>query len=193
MLRFKQSATGVAGANPTAAAPVSAPCVPVPAAPPATRRAVNVGMGQVIIGGREAELVISGLGSCIGLAIWSPTRKVGALAHVVLPTSKGTPPSNATPAKFADWAVPKIIDELAAQGAQRDELVAKMAGGAHPLAASSADVGRQSAEAIEYLLSEAGVPISGKSIGGTVGRAVHFLPETGVFEVKQMNGAAQAI
>lgn len=51
-----------------------------------------------------------GLGSCIGLVIHDETRKIGGLAHVMLPKSSGKP--NERAGKYADTAVEVLIKEL---------------------------------------------------------------------------------
>ncbi len=86
----------------------------------------SVGMGQIVVAEAPAELV-SVLGSCVGVALYHPRLKVGALAHIVLPKSSG---GGAAPGKFADTAIPYMIAELAKAGAARAGLVAKIAGGA---------------------------------------------------------------
>ncbi len=43
------------------------------------------------------------LGSCIGLALYHPGRKIGVMAHIVLAESAGR---DGIPGKFADTAVP---------------------------------------------------------------------------------------
>jgi len=56
-------------------------------------------------------------GSCVGLALYHPRLKTGALAHIVLPTASGR---GALPGKFADTALPQLLAEFARAGIPRE-------------------------------------------------------------------------
>lgn len=151
-------------------------------------------LGEAVIGGPGSELVALGLGSCIGLALWSPRQRWGVLCHIVLPDSEGAPADPATPAKYADQAVAWAVDALTARGARREELVAKVAGGARVLALPIAtEIGQRNAVATLAALRDQGIPVAGTRTGGGVGRTVRFYPETGRFEIRPVGGAGEII
>jgi chemotaxis protein CheD len=142
----------------------------------------TVGMGQ-IAAGREAERLRAILGSCIGLALYHPRLKAGALAHIVLPDSAGR---GGSPGKFADTAVPQMLDVLRALGAPAIGLTAKFAGGANMFAGSGPlQVGDANVEAVERVLRGAGVRIVGRDVGGTNGRRVTFDCTDGTMTVER--------
>src|SRR3954453_14838404 len=88
----------------------------------------SVRMGEMSVGfGAGAELVARGLGSCIGLALVDRVAGVAGLAHIVLPEAQD---KQATTGKFADLAVPELIDQMCTAGASRRRLEAAIAGGA---------------------------------------------------------------
>ena len=71
------------------------------------------GMGQiVVVTGQEFARAV--LGSCVGVAIYDPSEKLGALAHIVLPSADGRP---GLPGKFVDTAIPWMIEALQQRGA----------------------------------------------------------------------------
>ena len=89
-----------------------------------------VRMGELAVSAEAGHMLMSlGLGSCIGLALIDRRGGIAGLAHIVLPTSTGHVPGPAAH-KFADHAVPALIDELAAVGAPRVRLQAMLVGGA---------------------------------------------------------------
>lgn len=153
------------------------------------QRPLNVGLGQMAIAGSDESLVIYGLGSCIGLVLWSRLKQVGSLSHIVMPNSRGVSFQPANPAKYVDWAVPEAIEALARLGVRREELVAKLAGGAHTLGgALGTGIGSQNAQATLALLREQRVRVLAQHIGGTVGRTIRFGPDTGRVEVRTVGG-----
>lgn len=130
-----------------------------------------VGMGQ-IAAGRPPERMRAVLGSCIGLAIYHPRLKTGAMAHVVLPDSAGR---GGPPGKFADTAVPEMLRQLGRLGVPAAGLAAKMAGGANMFNGSGPlQIGDANAQAVLQALRAAGIRVLAQETGGTCGRRVTF-------------------
>jgi chemotaxis protein CheD len=86
---------------------------------------VNVGVAQVKIGA-SIHTLRTILGSCVGICIYDRQKKVGGLAHVLLPESTG--PEN--PEKYADTAIPILVNLLLKEDCKREFMSAKIAGGA---------------------------------------------------------------
>lgn len=92
-------------------------------------REIKVGIGDLNIAAPPDRLITLGLGSCVGIAIYDNINKIAGLAHIMLPDSSGfTNQSN--PLKFADKAIPILIEKLKQNGAQQRYLKSKIAGGA---------------------------------------------------------------
>lgn len=131
----------------------------------------TVGMGQ-ICSARGPSRLKAVLGSCVGVAILHPRFPTGVMAHVVLPEASGR---TGSPGKFADTAVPHMIDLLNTMGVPRAGRVAKITGGARMFAASGPmQVGDNNVEAVTRALSAAGIRVIAKDVGGTSGRRVTF-------------------
>ena len=117
-------------------------------------------------------LACIGLGSCIGLTLVDRTKGVAALAHVMLPES--TQPDPPQPHKFADLAVPALIDLALSQGASRTRLEACLVGGAamFQFGGSGQDIGQRNAAAVTRLLEKERIPVRASETGGSKGRTV---------------------
>ncbi|MGI6081445.1 MAG: chemotaxis protein CheD [Limnochordia bacterium] len=148
----------------------------------------TVGLGQLAVAGPGGELVTYGLGSCIGLVLWSASKRIGALGHIVMPDSRGKPVDPKNPAKYADWAVPELLKALRLRGVRKEELTAKLAGGARTLGTLSSDIGRQNTAATLAVLEEQKIDVVARSVGGSVGRTIRFYPETGQVELRFVGG-----
>ncbi len=48
---------------------------------------IKVGMADYKVGRSPSTLISYGLGSCIGVSLYDPLRKVGGLLHIMLPDS----------------------------------------------------------------------------------------------------------
>ncbi|WP_445147950.1 chemotaxis protein CheD [Baekduia sp. Peel2402] len=117
-------------------------------------------------------LACIGLGSCIGLALVDRAKGVAALAHVMLPESSQPDPPQ--PHKFADLAVPALIDMIIAKGASRIRLEACLVGGAamFQFGGSGQDIGQRNGQAVTKLLGEHRIPVRATATGGSKGRTI---------------------
>lgn len=145
---------------------------------------VHVKIADLAVKKNSGILVTFGLGSCIGIALYDKSCKVGGLAHILLNDSnKFIRPgvSNVNPAKFADTAIPKMIGEMVAIGAKKNSLEAKIAGGASlfNFQSDSGSVGEKNIEAVRSALKREGIRISYEEVGGSCGRTMRLFIETG--------------
>lgn len=150
---------------------------------------VKVGISDYRITHAPNQLATLGLGSCIGIVIYDERTKIGGLSHIMLPDSKFF--SNKTDLKiekFADLAIPKMVEELRLEGSSK-KLVAKIAGGASmfQFQTKSQNIGERNIEAVEQVLSELNIPIISKHVGGNMGRSLFVDLETSIVTVKMVN------
>jgi len=132
-----------------------------------------VRMGELAASAVAGDVLVSlGLGSCIGLALVDRRVGVAGLAHIVLPSSGGNAPAGSF--KFADCAVPELIDRVVVAGARRPMLEAALVGGASMFAVSTAslEVGVRNEAAVRDLLAELKIPIIAAETGGDRGRTI---------------------
>lgn len=141
-----------------------------------------VGLGELKYADQPGEeLTCLGLGSCVAVSAWDKANKQGAMAHVVLPEC--TPGRDRTP-KFADVAVPELIENLKKKGAVPNQLEIKLVGGAHmaPNDAPSMPlmrIGERNIEAVKEQLKKLGLRAKAEDLGGNNGRTVRLDVESG--------------
>lgn len=138
-------------------------------------------MGEFAVG-HNGELLRTLLGSCVGLALYDRRAKVGGLAHIVLPESKGR---TERPGKFIDTAIPALIDAMKKHNANPSKLTAKIAGGASMFSHSiAADIGRKNVDACREQLKQLNIPLIANHCGGTQGRKMSFNTGNGVINIE---------
>ncbi len=77
---------------------------------------IRVKIADYAVKKEEGMLITVGLGSCVGVALYDSFAKVAGLAHILLPDSAlFKTPSN--PAKFADTAIPLLLEQMISVGA----------------------------------------------------------------------------
>lgn len=157
---------------------------------------IKVGIADLKVGQAPATLISYGLGSCMGISVYDPQKKIGGLLHIMLSDSTQSK-STENPAKFADTGIPLLIKEVVAAGAVKRRLVAKMAGGAQMFAFANATdvmkVGERNAVATKEILKKMGIPILAEDTGGTRGRTVSIDLNNGDYFVKTVDKGERKI
>lgn len=135
---------------------------------------IKVGISDYKITEAPNELVTIGLGSCVGIALYEPRMRVGALIHIMLPDSSGFKDKSKW-MKFADLALPKVAMEIQ-EKTNRKKLIAKIAGGASMFSfqseSKSAQIGRRNVQAVKQTLEALDIPLLGDHTGGNIGRTM---------------------
>lgn len=157
---------------------------------------LTVGMGEIqVVRGAGHVLTALGLGSCIGVCLYDPLTRVAGMVHVVLPQSQADKKGE-LPGKFADTAIPALVQSMIEMGASASRLKAAIAGGAQLFqfgVSSSLDVGARNAEAVITALRNAGIPLLAKDVGGSVGRTLRLVSDNGLVAVRTIGGAEREL
>jgi chemotaxis protein CheD len=155
-----------------------------------TTESVRVGVGDLAVTD-GATLTSSGLGSCVGIAVYvDGASLVAGLLHAMLPAAdEATQGRFDMPAKYVDAGLEALVTRLEDAGADRSRLVAKVAGGSEMLdVAVTEPVGRRNVDAARDCLSRLSVPVQAEDVGGDYGRSLEFAPSTGTLRVTNADG-----
>lgn len=151
---------------------------------------IKVGMADLKVGKSPDSIISYGLGSCVGIALYDPQAKVGGLAHIMLPDSTQARATDNS-AKFADTAIPALLDQVVRLGGNPSKITAKMAGGSQMfIFAQATDVmriGDRNVDAVRQVLKSLSLRIVAEDVGGNYGRTVELLLDSGVFLIKTVN------
>jgi len=136
---------------------------------------IKVGIADLNVVLDPGAIMTIGLGSCIGIALYDRTIKVAGLAHIMLPDSTQFK-SNTNPMKFADLAIPLLIEKMEKEGCNKRNMIAKIAGGASMFNFSDksiiSDIGKRNSEAVKKALKDESIRIMAEEIGGNKGRTM---------------------
>lgn len=157
---------------------------------------VKVGMADLNICHAPDAITTLGLGSCVGVALYDKTKKIGGLVHVMLPDSTKVT-QNQNRAKFADTGIVWLVEMMKKEGASPALLTAKIAGGAQMFAFKTNSemlrVGDRNVEAVKATLDRLRIPILAQDTGLNYGRTVEFYPETGDYIIKAVGKQIKTI
>ena len=145
-----------------------------------------VGIGDMKLGRQEGTIITYALGSCIGIALYDPMIKLGALVHIMLPERVN---SDANIFKYADTGVRETLRKLYAYGAVKHRLTAKIAGGAKMFdmkgkSSAMGNIGERNAQMVKRVLMQEGIRIVKEDTGANYARTMSIDLATGMVLVK---------
>lgn len=152
---------------------------------------IKVGIADLNIAKNGDILVTYALGSCVGICIFDSVRKIAGLSHIMLPASAGFSPTGNQIYKFADLAIPALIEMMEANGAKKICMKAKIAGGAKMFAnvnnSALANIGERNVVAVKETLQRLHIPIVVEDTGKDYGRTQYFSSVDGSMTIKSVN------
>ncbi|WP_252313795.1 chemotaxis protein CheD [Sinobaca sp. H24] len=159
---------------------------------------IRVGMSDWKVSAEKELLRTSGLGSCIGVVIYSPVKPLAVMAHILLPDCPEDQWENKQlRTKFADTSIEDIVYFFRQHHISSRKLAAKMAGGAQMFAMSpvkeNKSIGLRNAEAVKEALQHYSVPLLAADTGGDKGRTITFDPGSSNLYIRKAYGEEKVI
>ena len=154
---------------------------------PPPRKTLVVGVADMVASNdSSAELVNYSLGSCLGITVYDPIKKVGGLLHIMLPDSRiDAVRAVSAPFMFVDTGVPRLFQAVCNLGAERSRLTIKVAGGAQLLDEHGVfNIGERNQRALSGLLAHNGYAIHAHDVGGLSSRTLRMDLTTGTITIK---------
>ena len=133
------------------------------------------------------------VGSCLAACIYDESKKIGGMAHIMLPRNNTGKTTIGTihEGKFADDAVEVILKKMNAISPVL-RLKAKIAGGAKIFSHETDDgilnIGNKNILGLHEILKEKKIPVVAESVGANYGRWVTFSCDNQRAIVKEKDG-----
>jgi chemotaxis protein CheD len=147
---------------------------------------INIGIAEIGVS-TAPDILRTILGSCVGICLYEPESKTGGISHIMLPTYKS---SSTVKEKYADTAIPLLIEKFEEIGLEREKIVAKIIGGATMFKLSEnstmSQIGKNNSVKAVEILDELNIEITAQDIGGDFGRTIDFYLDTGMIKVKSL-------
>lgn len=157
---------------------------------------IKVGMADLNIAKFPNFLTTLGLGSCVGITLYDKTNKIAGLAHIMLPSSKEIK-NNQNVAKFADTGIDELIELMIKAGANKNNLVAKIAGGSQMFNFNSSNdilkIGERNVIATKLKLKELNIKIISEDTGGNFGRTILLSSVDGSLHIRTIGHGEKTI
>jgi len=150
---------------------------------------VGVGLGEIAVSqNRDEVLVAFGLGSCVGVGVFDPIKRVAGLLHAVLPEPLNGSDMEST--KYVGNGIKKLFEEMEKLGADRNKLVIRIAGGANMLTSpglsKTFDIGTRNVTSAINILNKYQLKIVSQSVGGNIGRTFRVYVNDGKMTIRMI-------
>ncbi len=147
-------------------------------------KVIDVNTGMVKAAKAGTILRSLAIGSCVVIAAYDSSEKVGAMAHIMLP---GRAPRGADHGKtrYAADAIDEMIHRITRTGANKRELEVCLVGAGNVLKKPDDTICKDNIESITHLLSEKDIPVKAAALGGTVRRSIFLDIESGRVSFKE--------
>lgn len=151
------------------------------------RANITIDISDMKLGSAQEDILVTySLGSCVGLTLFDPVAKLGAMIHCMLPLSKIDPEkARLKPFMFVDTGVAAMLGELYKRGAQRQNLIAKVAGAGSPLGREETfRIGQRNYTILRKFLWKNNILIDKEDVGGSKARTLFLYMNEGRTTVK---------
>lgn len=142
-------------------------------------------MGEVSVLSVSGEIVCYGLGSCIGVFLYDRFKKIGAGAHIMLPSNEKRSES--------DVMLKQIVDQMIDEGSNLLTIRARLVGGADILGINAYHIGIKNLGYVRSWMKNRGVMIIGEDTGGVESRTARLDIETGQLQIKNSKNEKYSI
>jgi len=123
------------------------------------------------------------VGSGAAVCVWDPVRRVGGMAHFLLPEAGSAPPAP----RYGDVAMKSLLEQLGALGG-RSYRAMLYGGSAPPISSGSGHLGERNVAAAITFLALRGIPVVERDVGGAGARKIVFDPEAGGVVATRVGG-----
>ena len=136
---------------------------------------ITIGIADMKMAKDKGMLVTYALGSCIGICLYDPQIKLGAMIHIMLPINMEAGRKNTM--KYVDTGLRETLRQMEAKGASRSRITAKIAGGARMFEVSGGslgNIGQRNIESVHMNLKKEGIRLLKEDVGGNFARTLLF-------------------
>lgn len=138
------------------------------------------------------EMIVTVLGSCISACVRDKYKGVGGMNHFMLPVQRenmesGPLSSLSESARYGNWAMEYLINEILKNGGDKRNLEVKVFGGGKVLESmSKIDIGKKNIDFVHQFIVNEALQLVAEDVGGLYPRKVLYFPDTGSVKVRKL-------
>lgn len=143
---------------------------------------VNVGISDLSIS-KSPNILRTTLGSCVGIVLYSPEAKIGAISHIMLAKDPMGKDKLKSPGKYGETALPLLIKMMEDEGCKLGSYSARIFGGASMFKNITSpflnNIGEGNIIIVKEFLNQRKIPLIFEDVGGHDGRTISLYLDDG--------------
>lgn len=152
-----------------------------------SKKSLGIVGGEFAITFDQDDIPISTLlGSCVSVMVYDKVLKIKGMNHFLLPTSCS---SNGSSCRFGLNAMEVMLNEMYKLGSKKENLSAKIAGGATMIKNLTSNIGEQNVSFARHFCSIEKIPIVAQSVFGNNGRVIMLDSDFNTFTKTVINSS----
>ncbi|MCE9500041.1 MAG: chemotaxis protein CheD [Leptospira sp.] len=149
---------------------------------------ITVGIAE-IKSGKTPDVLRTTLGSCLGIVLYNPETKSGAISHIMLAHDSLGKDSSKNPGKYGETALPLLLKTMEAEGNKPGSFGARIFGGASMFQGINSsflqNIGENNIAIVKSFMLAKSIPILAEDIGGHEGRTISLYLDDGRILLKK--------
>ncbi len=131
---------------------------------------VYVNSAEVVIGTGETILKSSPIGSCIVVAAYDSKKRIGAMAHIMLPGH--APEQSSEKTKYAADGIEEMLNQMLKIGSNANNIEVCLVGAGNVLQKEDDTICKDNIKSVTAILAEKNIPVRASVLGGTERKSV---------------------
>jgi chemotaxis protein CheD len=149
---------------------------------------INIGIAELAIS-RSPNILRTTLGSCLGVVLYNPDAKIGAIAHIMLAKDPMGKDKLKNPGKYGETALPLLVKMMEDEGSKLGTFSARIFGGASMFKNITSqflnNIGESNIAIVKEFLTMRKIPIIAEDIAGHDGRTISLYLDDGRILLKK--------
>ncbi len=138
---------------------------------------IDVNTGELKLAKCQGMLRSVAIGSCIVVACYDPIKKIGVMAHIMLPGKAAANFEMKT--KYAQDAIDGVVNLLMANGSDIESVKVCLVGAGNVLYKDNDTICNANIESVTSILKERGFKVSGSILGGFERKSIRMYLDSG--------------
>jgi len=150
---------------------------------------VDVQIGEVRTAKEDVILKSKAIGSCIAVVAYDARKRIGGMAHIMLPGIAPVNKNGSEKTKYAANAIEALVDQMAQLGSNNGDIEVALAGGGNVLNRPDDTICRDNIRSTLRFLAKYDLAVKVQAIGGTNRRSVSLDVKGGIVFYTEGNGS----
>jgi chemotaxis protein CheD len=133
----------------------------------------DVNTGEVKIASKKGILRASALGSCVAIVAFDPEKKIGGLAHIMIPGKCQTKDCE-DETRYSEDGIDMMLSGMIQEGSNENRIQTCIVGGGNVLRRAEDTIAEDNIAYVINDLTQRKLPIMARSVGGFERRSVLF-------------------